>query len=232
MRGKTKGFAHKKSTRFSSGFTLIEVMLVLAISSLLAIILLNSYNDLNRRSQFRDGIERIVTKLEATRNEANSTINTNADPGNDETRVNFSRVVNFFVDASGKSQMRIFKLSADNAEGQPSNVQINVDAGGNQNINAPEVTNLEWGIKFEPPPASNYNYIIFSRSLDDGKLNTFVYRLNDPAQLGNQGVVSFTVGSTNDTDTATLKFTSADGSLHATVKIKGDTGEITKTYDD
>lgn len=234
MRLKTKGFTHQKSARFSGGFTLIEVILVLAISSLLALILFNSYGDINRRTQFHDGIERIVTQLETTRNEANSTINANANSGDDASKVNFSRVVNFFANpVSGVSQMRVFKLSADNTEGQPTNVQLNVDATGAEG--GPEVTDLKWGIKYLPPPppsGSTHNYIVFARNLGDGKINTFSYTLSNSSQLKDPAVVTFTVGSSNDTDVAALKFSSADNKLHATVRVNSATGEITKTYDD
>lgn len=240
----------KLKTLTSVGFTLIEVMIVLAISSLLVLILINNYSQSRRRAEFHDAIERIVVKLEQVRGEANSTTNSNAGGGENPSRVNFSKVVNFRNTTGNVGQMRIFNLSADNTSDPPQNVVLDADAAGNPG--SPQIIDIPWGVQFIPPlplalpsvvqaspssyTRSDYNYIVFARALANGKINTFVYRLG-PAEGGeqgltNSGIVSFTVGSANDTDVAHLQFVSEDGKQTATVNINGKTGEITSTYND
>ena len=60
----------------NQGFTLIETVIVLAISAALAIGLLSSYSVNQRRSRFTDAIERVVTSLERIRQETNSAYTT------------------------------------------------------------------------------------------------------------------------------------------------------------
>src|SRR3990167_5911338 len=83
------------------GFTLIEIMMVLAIASLMAIILFTTFGNTRQRTQFTDAIERVSSSLERAKTEANSSYTSGG--GTTLGRAFFARAV-IFSNGSGDFQ--------------------------------------------------------------------------------------------------------------------------------
>ncbi len=210
------GFTPLKAKKSLMGFTLIELILVLAISSLLAVILLNNYTSTRRRAQFTDAIERVVTQLEQAKNEANTTVNSESS-GTNSSRLVFAKSVVFSTAAP--SQFRIYTLSADNADALAG---VSVEPG-ERSIDIP------WGVSYQQSSGaniSNANTITFSRAVSNGVLNTYAYTASGSAQIA---AGDFSSGSTADQLQAQLLFTSPEG-LQAFVRVNSISGTVIAEY--
>src|SRR5258706_14181569 len=71
--------------KLQAGFTLVEVVLVMAISALLLLAVWNGQAHLRQQTQFDEGVNRVIAAIADARNEAVSGINTDG-KGNGTTR--------------------------------------------------------------------------------------------------------------------------------------------------
>lgn len=152
--------------RFSTGFTLIEVMIVLAISSLLAVILITLYGSQQGRAQFADATESVVSKLQSVKTEVNSGFSTGS--GNMKERIFFGKAVVF---AEGSQEYTVYTLTADNADTLSGLEYVDGDGNGVPDV---ETVKIPWGVSFAQAD-SNLNTIIFTRNLSNAQLKTYIF---------------------------------------------------------
>lgn len=197
----------------AQGFTLIEIIMVLAISSLLMLILLGGYGSTRQRAQFQDGVERVVSLLEQVQTEANSTLNLESG-SNNVNRVLLGRAVRF--DSSNPEELEIILLTADN-----SSSLANISAETERTFSIP------WGVGFtdDVGTQTDADVVAYTRSLSNGTLNTHVFDLNG----GALDVPALYGIGTADTRTATYEFTNPEG-FRAVVTVNADTGEVSREY--
>lgn len=195
------------------GFTLIEIMMVLAIASLMAIILFTTFGNTRQRTQFTDAIERVTTSLERAKTEANSSYTSGT--GTTQGRAFFARAVVF---SSGSGSFQTVTLTADRFEAG------NTIANIAQETNA-ENTTMPWGVVCSGSECNTA--VVFSRDLGSGILNTYVVDKNISGWITN--ATNYPSGSGNDTNTLTLNFVSPEG-LQAQITINAATNEIKRSY--
>lgn len=195
------------------GFTLIEIIMVLAISSLLALILLGNYQATQQRERFRDGVERAVTLLERVKNEANTTVNVDGD-GDNPSRLVFAKAV-VFTDES--SDMEVVSLSAVDRE-----VLSGLQASNTR------VEQLPWQIQFNGD-RSSHRAVVFTRNVTNGNINTFVL---DTDNVTDRSQYVDTAAARNNTiATGRLVLQNPAEGFRATIRVDAATNEITRTYD-
>lgn len=204
----------------STGFTLIEIMLVLGISSLLMLILLTSYNGTRRRAEFTDAVERAVSAIEQAKTEASATVNANnVSPGASNTTIVFAKAVDYI---SVPNYIVQRTLLANRAE---SLVGVQLDEGREIQIDIP------WGTRFmnvgEAGSNTTHDFLVFTRSVSDGNLNAFVFDLADKDQLTVQNYSTSNVAA--DTAKATFSLVSPAG-LRADIIFDALTNEVTRKY--
>lgn len=203
----------------SAGFTLIEVTLVLAISSALAVILFLGFRQSRSQNQFRDAVERVVTRLEQVKNEANSTVNyTSTSPGSENAnRILFAKALVF---VNNSNQIFDFSVTANREGDVPSGLIVQ---GQDNTINLP------WGVVFKTDGVSddsNANTVVFARNVKTGILETFAYTTTSfPGSITG---ANYSPGSAEDNLDAQLVFESPEG-LKAVVRVSKD-GNISKEY--
>lgn len=192
----------------SAGFTLIEVLMVLAISSLLSVILFTTYSTTQRRARFTDAIERAVSELEKIKTEATSSFTTG--PGNlDPDRIFFAKVVRF-----NAGDISVQPVTADKAD----------TISGLTNSGSIDTFILPWGV--ELTSTNGNDIVVFARNPANGLLNTYVLNgASDPLQPSNYSV-------TTDNALSQLTFKSDDDQLHAQITVNAATGEISRTFTD
>ncbi len=202
----------RASKHTSAGFTLIEIMMVLAISSLLAVGLLNAYTQNQRRAQFSDAVEGLVSGLEKVRTEVNSSFTAStANTGKDPETVFFGKEIIF---RAGNPNVTSEVITSTNVE-DPSQAVLTC-----QNANITTI-GLDWGVTIASLP--DYNRVVFSRSLVDGSLQAYVMNDIEPCDIANYSLSAF------DTSTAHINLTDPNG-LSATINVDADSGQITRTY--
>lgn len=208
------GFTHTNSPRSLGGFTLIEVTIVMAITALMMLVLIGFYRNTQKRTLFRDGIERLVTNLEKIKTETNSSYTTGS--GATLARVFFGKAVSFSNDSTA---LLITTLTAARDDtGALSSLQ----AVGTNTINLP------WGVYCDCN--STNTQIVFTRSLADGKLDTYV--LDSTANLLSASTYSAaaSIATSVDGSARPLLFYNVDDSLNATLSADGSSNEVARQY--
>jgi len=146
------------------GFTLVELTLVLALTSGFALLALGSYSAIRNQAQFNDSMERLQTAVLGERQEALATIKLggSGDDGTDADNVSFGRLLIF---TPGSSEVKVYSLRTANSEAP--------DPGQAVTAIGKETTaiTLQWGAQFAGPQAM---VVAFTRSLTDGSLRTTV----------------------------------------------------------
>jgi prepilin-type N-terminal cleavage/methylation domain-containing protein len=146
--------------RRQAGFTLIEIILVMVISSMLAIIALTGFSALRGQAQFSDSIERLKEKVVSLRQEALSTIKLSG--GADATHVTFGRLLTF---TPGSSTVQVQTLeTANNPAPVAGQAVVTVPAEDTSFA-------VAWGVTFTGPRVTQ---VAFVRSTVDGALQTAV----------------------------------------------------------
>lgn len=201
------------SGKQQGGFTLIEVMMVLAIASLMAVILFTTFGRTRQRTQFTDAIERVATSLERAKTEANSSYTSGS--GTTQGRAFFARAVLF---SNGAGDFQTVTLTADRFESGNSIANIVQETNF-------ESTNIPWGVLCSGNACNTA--IVFSRDLGSGILNTYVIDKNISGGITN--ALNYPSGSGNDINTLTLDFVSPEG-LQAQITINASTNEVKRSY--
>jgi prepilin-type N-terminal cleavage/methylation domain-containing protein len=143
-----------------AGFTLIEVTLVMVISSALAIIALTWFTGLRDQAQFTDSVERIKEGVLEQRQEALSTIKPGG--GVDPFNITFGRLLTF---TPGSSIIRVDTLITSN-NSSPLATQGVIPLVGQSTT-----LKMAWGVTYA---GSAVRKVAFTRSAVDGSLQTAV----------------------------------------------------------
>lgn len=187
--------------------------MVLAISSLLAIILIGGYQEVQQRERFRDALERTVTLLEQVKNEANTTVNVEGS-GDDEGDIVFAKAV-IFTDAS--SQVTVVTLRAADNDNLSNLVEFN-----------DRTLEIPWQVRFNGG-ASSHRSVVFTRNPTNGRLNTFVLSGTDVDNASNY--VNQTGSGSNTNATASLVLVDDNTGFRGTVRVNAATNDIERSYD-
>jgi prepilin-type N-terminal cleavage/methylation domain-containing protein len=166
------------SIQRQSGFTLIELILVMAISGALAAIAMMGFSTLRGQTQFSDSVERLKEDVLKSRQEALSTIKSSG--GTDPTKVTFGKLLTF---TPGSSTVQVQTLVTINNY-QAGNVTSPTAAQAVTISAAPGDTSsytIPWGITYAntqltgPPLGAIQNSVVkvaYVRSGTDGALQT------------------------------------------------------------
>jgi type II secretory pathway pseudopilin PulG len=148
--------------RNQAGFTLIEVTIFLAISSMLAIMAIVGFSNTRGQTQFSDSVEQLTQQVLQRRQEALSTVKTSGS-GNDATQVTFGKVLTF---TRGSGAVRVETV-------RTANYPLN---GTNPPVSGQAVTVIDtttfpmaWGVTYN---GAQDMQVAFSRSTMDGALQT------------------------------------------------------------
>jgi type II secretory pathway pseudopilin PulG len=144
--------------RKQGGYSLIEVTLFLAISSMLAIMAIAGFSNTRGQAQFSDSVERLTQQVLERRQEALSTVKLSG--GTDANNVTFGRLLTFTPNSS-TVQVQTLVTSSNSA---PTNGQAVV-------VNNAETTSFDmaWGVTYT---GNQPMQVAFTRSTVDGVLQT------------------------------------------------------------
>lgn len=96
-----------------TGFTLIEIIIAMAIASALGSIVFTGQQAIRGQAQFSDGVERMKNNLTGIMNEANTTVITKAGGGAGRNLTGEQAVGKLVMFQAGSSTMRVWTLVAD-----------------------------------------------------------------------------------------------------------------------
>lgn len=196
--------------RKDAGFTLIETVLVLAISSLLALLLIGLYSNQQKRARFADAIESTVARLETVKSEVSSGFSTGS--GTNPNRVFFGKAITFTPDSASYT---VSSLTADIG-----------DSINNITVENQSTTTMPWGVVFTNDTASS-PAAVFTRKLTDAQLKTFLFPSG--IDVTNESNYSITSGSQ-----VVLHFSEELGNnnpLTAKISIDAASGHVESSYD-
>lgn len=203
----------------NSGFTIIETIIVTGIASLVALFAMTGISQIQRRSHFRDSVERLVSHLEVLKNEVSSGYITGQSTVS-ATRVHFGKVVTF---TNGSSDYRVQSLTAPDVD------DCGTIAPGNC-INNPitaEGLDNNFQLSWQTTVDNVARKVAFIIEPSNGDLN--VYSLAPGDSITAPGSYNAaTDGRSGNLDTI-IELES--GGLQATIIIDSATGAITRTYD-
>jgi prepilin-type N-terminal cleavage/methylation domain-containing protein len=174
--------------RDQAGFTLIELIIVMAISSLLGAAVLSGFSVLRSQAQFSDAIERLKETVLIKRTEALSTIKLSG--GDDAANITFGRLLTF---TPGSSSVTVQTLYTANNEAPAANQPVYTLPSEDGD------TTIAWGVRYSD---ASTRQVAFVRSSVDGALQTAVsppggwagptYRYGDFAPNGAAANLNFT----------------------------------------
>lgn len=142
------------------GFTLIEVIIVLAITMAMAPIVFKGQSTARRNAQLTDAMDRTKNYLQAAKNEANTTVNTRSTGGTDSANAVYGNLVSF----SG-STMTVTQYTIPSDIANPGSVTLTQRTSYSKQI--------PWGMSFVSAGSTGTS-IFYIRSLHNGEIQTFV----------------------------------------------------------
>ncbi len=146
------------------GFTLIEIVLVMAISMSLAVIVLAGSSSLRRNAQFSDSVERTKELLVATKNQVNSTVNTDREEagGISDTELLLGQAIVF--SGNGSTQYYRYELYADADAEVPVPIRVKLV----------RTDNVMWGVTTRSVSAPTAGlYVAYLRTPDGTRAFSF-----------------------------------------------------------
>lgn len=141
-----------------AGFTLIEVIMVMAIAGVLSLIVLNGFSSLRGQAEFSDAIDHLKETVVAQRTEALTTVK--AGGGTDSSQQTIGRLLTF---SPGSGTVRVDTLVTANTDAPVAGQAVTLAAGETTNVIIP------WGIQYH---GSTVAQVAFTRSAVDGSLQT------------------------------------------------------------
>jgi len=204
-----------------AGFTLIEIMITMAISAGLAVIALMGFSTLRSQAQFSDAVERLRERTVQTRTEANSSVQLTS--GTDTGNVAFGRIMTF---TPGSGIVNIQTLMTSSSE-SPAAIQSVFPTADN----AFDYT-IPWGLTFKQGKdtgayTAQKRQVAFIRSPLDGSLHSIVSPPNGWTLSGGHYQYSdFMPGGVPPR--ASLQV--GDGSRTATLNIDPPTNGVGRTF--
>lgn len=190
--------------RKQTGFGIIEVMIVLAVSGLLATLGFSGQREVRARAQFTSGLESVSTKLVGLRNQVYSTVSNG--PGTAVSGKVVYGVMACFTPNSGNYTVY--------------NLTQNIDTADTPAINGSGSTNIiPWGVT--STGSSDYKAVIFARDQNSGRLQTFTW----------SGTDSDCQGALNSLPTSSIDLDFKDSSNHeGKVQVDPTAGTINRSY--
>lgn len=151
-----------------SGFTLIELIITMAISGGLAVIALMGFSTMRAQTQFSDAVERLRESVVQRRTEANSSVQLTS--GDTQGQIAFGRIMTFTPD-SGLVNIRTLRTSSNDSPAPGQAVTPTTD-------NSVDYT-IAWGVVFKQgKDTGGYTalkrQVAFIRSPRDGSLHSIV----------------------------------------------------------
>lgn len=211
----------RQSTK-QRGISLVEVMLTLALSSLLLASVLAGRNSLRSQAQFSDGMERIKETILTTKNQANTGNNTvgqgNGTPSSNNTYLTIGRSVQFTLNSSNATTNTLLCNATSDLLCA---TQIRFP------FQATQTQALPWGITYTGCTncggATNSLTLLFVRDDNSGTFSGYWF----PGAL-TSGIQKSTVYRTDRQTPLTLNFRSPDGRT-ATINVNPAAGTVTRT---
>ena len=212
----------------SSGFSLVEVTITLAISGLLLAMAVYGNGQLKRRSQFSDGVERVKNAIERVKTEASTTVNQGGGTGGaDPYLIFWGKLISF----SG-GVMRVDTLVLDSqppfgpgCAGSPTAIKLCTIPGETYTVNLP------WGVVYTAagPPPSTGERIVFVRSQVNGDLITYTLPPGLPGNWENRPD-NYDIYNPTIRSSLQYRFTDPNG-RRATITVDAVSGGISRSYD-
>ena len=220
----------RQSTK-QHGVSLVEVMLTLAISSLLITTVLAGRNSLRSQAQFSDGIERIKETILSTKSEANTS---NNKLGKGTSRIDGASDAyaivgqSLFFDTDAKTTMRSANVLCYGDIPEP-NEQFNCGERLTSSFSSRKPVTTPWNIQYTgyttattpTTPVKGKLSLVFMREEQTGSFTGSWYT-NEIVR----GVTRATVQTHKEE--ITLHFASSDG-RNAIVVVNPSTGTVTRT---
>lgn len=141
-----------------SGYTLIELILVMAIGSMLVIVALAGFSSWRMSLQFSDSIDGLKETMTALRTESQSNINLRTAAGETPANVTFGRLVTF---TPGSSTFRVDTLRTANTNAP--------GAGQAVVVVSTETRTIKWGVTYTGPRPRS---VAFTQSLNTARMQT------------------------------------------------------------
>lgn len=203
------------------GFTLIELMLVMAISAALATLAYLGQGQLRNRARFTDSVERVNSTLAQIQNEANTTLNTNpgADRGTNINQIFYGYLVEF---RGGSPEITVTPLQILRATAEancPSGSELMPRTGEVRHFTTP------WGVNYDAP-IGEVRTLIYRRNPVHGRGEVITTQLDLSSKLDCFAHNAYL--NNNISEDATMTFT--DGNYRATITVKEGSGALTRVY--
>jgi prepilin-type N-terminal cleavage/methylation domain-containing protein len=160
--------------RTQGGYSLIEITLVLAISSGLIVIALAGFSSTRGQAQFSDSVERLTQQVLERRQEALSTVKLSG--GTDSTKVTFGRLLTFTANSSTvQVQTLVTNNFALGGTAPPVGQPVTIAAAETTSFTIP------WGVTYS---GAQQAQVAFTRSTVDGALQTTAWMGTKPLVYG------------------------------------------------
>ncbi|MBP7017951.1 type II secretion system protein [Candidatus Saccharibacteria bacterium] len=170
----------------TQGFTIIEMLLVLAITGLLMTMTFFGQGSIRTQSQFRDSVEEFRASMESIKSQANNGVTSSPDGcgvvnsgsvGSNPGCVLYGRVIKFTNKTDEYVVTPVYGQGPDSSVFDPSKAVANPQPSSNQE------KKLLWGTRFYKNTTPAYK-IGFLRHAGNGRLGT--YRIGDSKSLNNE----------------------------------------------
>lgn len=154
-----------------AGITLVEVMLTLAISTMLLVTVLVGNGSIRARAQFSDGMERLKEMVLATKSEANTSNNTTGVGTGDSGLLVAGRLITFKADEKTATTSTVMCPSTSGA--------LRCNRGGAVVLRDTRTIDLPWDITYQSLTADNQPVnapdltIMFARDDADGSFTGY-----------------------------------------------------------
>lgn len=222
-------------TQTNTGFTLVEVLIVTAISVALAASIIIWQGDFSRNARLIDSVDTLLSDLNQERREVYAVVNRSTDnPGQSLSQVKYGYAVQF---QQGEDEATVHTLVATtdvSAAGQADQeVQaINRDASLERQID------LKWGMMFEDGARDNayVDTIAFVRDFDTEELRTYTLRetqMQSPSTLADLLEGSDAGASSSRQilrQPATFDFQTVEGDT-ATIEVNETENALSRSFD-